>query len=110
MGSDQIVLEREQGKRILPSTPSKNWPWGLATLMAKAPCPRPGANGSLQAHKDPENRKGGLERRPQETINPSFLSSATPALIRVPGSAHRVRGAHSLLSCCRSLPKVPNPS
>ena len=30
MRSDQTVLKRERGKRILPSTPSKSWLLGVA--------------------------------------------------------------------------------
>lgn len=55
----------------------KNWAWGVAVLIAKAPCPAPGINGSLTAHTDPEFPKRSLERttRPSDIINPSFFSS-----------------------------------
>lgn len=95
---------RERGKRILPSTPSKNWP-----LAAPA---RVGDKWMPPSTQEPGVQEGSLERtrRPREAGSPSFLSSVTSASIRVPGSVHRVGAARWALSLCRALPKEPKPS
>lgn len=95
----------------------ENWAWGVVIPMPKAPCPGPGANGSLRSHPDPEIGKGSLKTmlRPREIGNPPFFSwqhchDKEPSQ-RQPSSAPQAHGvgvAPLALPCCRTLPEPPN--